>query len=495
MHPRRVAIAEGEVIVDDGAAEACGERLLDAHPHRPRELFARHYHERDHVAAHRVDLEAQPHVGFGPGVEHKAQLRTQFLEARAAQFLLGETVEDTDDFLVVVRARLRMLGCEQFGELGPQDRDMLRLLGIGLRGEEADETIEGDHAAVGAGAADCDVIHRGASMDPRFGVRLADNQGRTVEQEFAIGFVERAKRHGARVTRARLVAQNAESRTGFEGERLDVPTRVDAVTAVAEKDETAVHQPSQELANLDQLADRGGLVADFERARRHRVEIARGEMDLVEYSPDIGFERGGIERRGRGLDLGVRERLEAFARGGLFEGDDRAMRVAGDVEERMQNHADGCALVVEVLEQARDDERAVRHHGLDGDDASTVCAGDYPHFDRIGTKVEELEGVRGDREASFGGKTIGQMGRQPCEQALRENLYARRLFGVFCTIGELVRLYFSCQGMLHAGWKSPSRKYERLGPYYKLRRLCETTDCWVAADVGQFSCEHAMRMT
>src|SRR5216684_2704382 len=477
MHPRRVAIAEGEVIVDDGAAEACGERLLDAHPHRPRELFARHYHERDHVAAHRVDLEAQPHVGFGPGVEHKAQLRTQFLEARAEQFLLGETVEDTDDFLVVVRARLRMLGCEQFGELGPQDRDMLRLLGIGLRGEEADETIEGDHAAVGAGAADCDVIHRGASMDPRFGVRLADNQGRTVEQEFAIGFVERTKRHGARVTRARLVAQNAESRTGFEGERLGVPTRVDAVTAVAEKDETAVHQPSQELANLDQIADRRGLVADLERARRHRVEIARGEVDLVEYSPDIGFDRG------------VRERLEAFARGGLFERDDRAMRVAGDVEERMQDHADGCALVVEVLEQARDDERAVRHHGIYRYDAVAVSTGGHAHFDRIGTNFEELEGVPGDREASFGGKTIGQMGRQPREQTLRENLNARRPFGAFCTIGELVRLYFSCQGMLHAGWKSPSRKYVL---YYKLRRLCVTTDCWVAAHVGQMSCEHAM---
>ncbi len=222
-----------------------------------------------------------------------------------------------------------------------------------------------------------------------------------------------------------------------------------------------MHQPSQELANLDQLADRGGLVADFQRTRGHRVEIARGEMDLVEYSTDIGFERGGIERRGRGLDLGVRERLEVFARGGLFEGDDRAMRVARDVEERMQDHADGCALVVEVLEQARDNERAVRHHGLDGDDASTVGGGDYPHFDRIRTKVEELEGVRGDREASFGGKTIGQMGRQPREQTLRENLNARRPFAAFCTIGELVRLYFSCQGMLHAGWKSPSRKYER----------------------------------
>src|SRR5258708_36808484 len=112
-------------------------------------------------------------------------------------------------------------------------------------------------------------------MDPRFGVRLADNQGRTVEQEFAIGFVERAKRHGARVTRARLVAQNAESRTGFEGERLDVPTRVDPVTAVAEKDETAVPPPSQELAESDQLPGPGGAVRKFWSARPPTVANAR----------------------------------------------------------------------------------------------------------------------------------------------------------------------------------------------------------------------------
>ena len=71
------------------------------------------------------------------------ELLAQLADRRAEQLLLGKAVERRHQLLVVVRAWRGMLGLEHVAQLGAQHRDVLRLFGVGLGGEQADEAVEG----------------------------------------------------------------------------------------------------------------------------------------------------------------------------------------------------------------------------------------------------------------------------------------------------------------------------------------------------------------
>ena len=68
---------------------------------------------------------------------------------RGEQLVLGERVEQRDRGLVVVRALDQVLGREDLAQLAVQQRRLARGLGVGLRGEQAEQPRLADDLAVG----------------------------------------------------------------------------------------------------------------------------------------------------------------------------------------------------------------------------------------------------------------------------------------------------------------------------------------------------------
>ena len=99
---------------------------------------------------------------------------------------------------------------------------------------------------------------------------------------------------GARFDRAGFPVPSRVRFRAPGGRRSKPPRGQHPIAAIAEKDESAVHHPSQQLASFHQLADRGGLLADRQRARRHRLEIFGHHYQFVEPASELG---GDLRRR------------------------------------------------------------------------------------------------------------------------------------------------------------------------------------------------------
>src|SRR5215472_11431574 len=124
-----------------------------------------------------------------------------------------------------------------------------------------------------------------------FGMSLGHDQRWTFEQQFPMGFVEFAERHWPRVARGRRCAAHyPEALTAIEHDYLLSLLAFNPVVAIAQKNICTLHQPSEEIADLDQLALVRGLLANLQRAGGHRTEIGGGRDHLGEDSPQVGFD-------------------------------------------------------------------------------------------------------------------------------------------------------------------------------------------------------------
>src|SRR6185437_8087430 len=112
-----------------------------------------------------------------------------------------------------------------------------------------------------------------------------------------------------------------------------------AIPAITEKNEAVLHQPAEEVADFDEAARGRRLVANFERAPSHRIEVAGDLAHFVENLGELALQSGGGERAGSEIDLDVREGFGVLSRGGLLEGHDGAVGGARDLEQRMQCQA------------------------------------------------------------------------------------------------------------------------------------------------------------
>src|SRR5579863_8397138 len=359
MEARGVALGESQVKIDQGAVKRGGESVLDAAAEVGGTGLARHHDQRDDVAVTEVGRDEQADRGFALDVEDQAQLGEQFSDGGAKEFVLGKAVEGGNDFLVVVRARRGALVLEHFAQLGAQHRNVLRLFGVGLGGEQSDEAVERDDTAGAVHAANRDAVHRAAAMYVRLGSALADHQRRSFEEEFAARGREFVERDRGAKSRLVILAHDAEFGSGIEHEAGGAVVAGHEIAAEAEKDEAALDQPAQEVADLDQFADGGGFLADLQGAAGHRLEIAGRLLDLGQNRDDVALDLTRLIGGRRELEFGVNERLAALGGRSLFEGNDSAVAVASNPDDGMENGANGGAEVMEIFEQAVHDERAI----------------------------------------------------------------------------------------------------------------------------------------
>src|SRR5208337_2063674 len=297
--------------------------------------------------------------------EYESQLRAQFGDGRAKEFILGKAVERGNDFLVVVRARRGALGLQHFAQLRTQNRNVLRFLGVGLGGEQPDKIVERDDATRGVGAANRDAVHWAAAMHVRFAASLADHQRRPFEEKLAACGWEFSEQDGGAKSRLVVLAHDAEFRARIKLEFRGTVAAAHEKAAIAEKYKAAVDEPAQEIADFDQFAVRRGFFANLQGQSGHPFEIAGRRADLGENGDNIALDFARLFGRGLQLEFRVNERFAALSREGPFERGDPALLVASDSEDRVKHRANGGAKMMEIFEQAVDDKRAVGGHDLD----------------------------------------------------------------------------------------------------------------------------------
>src|SRR5271168_4409227 len=156
-----------------------------------------------------------------------------------------------------------------------------------------------------------------------------------------------------------MLAHDAEFRARIEHEFRCTVVAAYQIAAITEKHEAAVHQPAHEISHLDQLAHRRGLLADLQRAAGHLVEIVGRLMYFAKNRDYIALDFARLRGRRRELELRVNERLAALGRRRLLERRDPPFPVARHLEDGMKHRAHGRAEMMEIFEQAVDDERAV----------------------------------------------------------------------------------------------------------------------------------------
>src|SRR5260370_32773213 len=117
-------------------------------------------------------------------------------------------------------------------------------------------------------------------MHMRLGASLADHQRRPFEEQLAARGRELVERDRTAKSRLVLLAHDAELGAGIDHESGGAVVAAHEIAAIAEKYETAVDEPAQEIADLDQFADRRGLFADLQSAAGHLLEIAGSILDF-----------------------------------------------------------------------------------------------------------------------------------------------------------------------------------------------------------------------
>src|SRR5262249_45792531 len=209
-----------------------------------------------------------------------------------------------------------------------------------------------------------------------------------------MSWVQRLEIERPRVPLTGEVAQHAESRVRIDLERALAAVFTDQVTPVAEKDEAAAHQPSQEVAHFDQLALRRGLLANLQRARGHRFEIAGRRSHLLEHALEALGDTIGVVRTAVQAQFKMDERFGLLSGPDPFERGQAAGGVALGEEHRMQKKSGADAEVMKILEHTVDDERAVLHHRFDEAAGAIALRRDYDaDLDRFGAQREKLKRV------------------------------------------------------------------------------------------------------
>src|SRR5690348_14523673 len=140
---------------------------------------------------------------------------------------------------------------------------MLRLLRISFRREQPDEAIKPCHLPVLINPPNSDVVHRGPAMHFRFSMSLGHDQRRTFEQQLPLGFVEFIDRHRTSVARGRGGAHYPQAPGAVEGDYLMALLVLDPVMPITQEHKRLLHQPAQEIADFDQLALTGSLLANL----------------------------------------------------------------------------------------------------------------------------------------------------------------------------------------------------------------------------------------
>src|SRR5690348_16052851 len=121
-----------------------------------------------------------------------------------------------------------------------------------------------------------------------FCVSLADYQRRVFQEQFSMSLVEFTERHGSSVPGGSCRAHYAQTLISIQYYRLLTVLALDQVATIAEKDESTLHQPSEEVADFHQFPFLCRFLANLQCARRHRAEIGSSRGHLGENLVHIG---------------------------------------------------------------------------------------------------------------------------------------------------------------------------------------------------------------
>ena len=168
--------AHGQVIVQDLGLVARHQRRLELLAECARKAAARQHDHDGDTASQRVAPHRHEDLGGVVAGQDRADVLRDLLGRGKEKLLLRQRVEDRDDLLVVVRPLRHAF--EDGPELLAQDRDVLGGLGVGLRREEAEETVFTRDRTVATKLLDTDIVHARAAVDRGLGVCLADDQKR-----------------------------------------------------------------------------------------------------------------------------------------------------------------------------------------------------------------------------------------------------------------------------------------------------------------------------
>ena len=335
--------------------------------------------------------------------------------------------------LVVVRSLDDARLLEDRVQLLAQDRDLLGVLRVRLRREQAEEAVLAGHAAFGVELLHADVVHAHAAMHARAGVRLGRDQQRSADDAVAQPGRQLVHQDGLRVRRF-LAGQDAEPRVGGGDERAALRRVQQVVRAVAEKDEAAVAQPAQERLDLLDLV---GALRDLARVVREpgdgvvqcgeQILERAGRLDHVgEVAGDQVAQLGTVGLLADPPDFAVDERLLGIAERRRAELDDAAVCVPRDVENGVDEALDRELAVVQQLADRVHDERPLRHvRAYDGDRrVPAIPLGVRIHDLDVNVgvplRVHEAEAVQGDRGELVEVALVEEFARRLREHHARE---------------------------------------------------------------------------
>ena len=142
-----VALAEHEVRVDGGRAEALAEVVDQALEQLAVVARARERDDQRGAAAVRVAAAEQPHL-LALQREQRHDRAAEVVRRGGEQLVLGERVEQRDRGLVVVRALDQVLGAQDLAQLAVQQRRLARGLGVGLGREQPEHPRLADDLAL-----------------------------------------------------------------------------------------------------------------------------------------------------------------------------------------------------------------------------------------------------------------------------------------------------------------------------------------------------------
>ena len=261
------------------------------------EPVARHHHQYRHVALKQIIAHEQANLLTFLEFDQPEDRIADVLGRRRKQLVLGEAVEDLDDFLVRVRPFDEIFGLDDLLQLAAQHRDVAGLKHVRLRSHEADQTRFTGDPAVGGDVAHPDVVHLGASMHPRPSVGLRDDDQRAFFVARPQGGCQRLHGCGFREPRLLFVGEYPEAGSRLDPDHWCALLFQYLVLAVAEKDVVVVEDP---LEKRDRLVDlllgipRRTLAGDLEHPvdrTLHPLEVADCIAHVLEHGQKLGLDQ------------------------------------------------------------------------------------------------------------------------------------------------------------------------------------------------------------
>ncbi len=369
VHLGQRRIAQHHARIHVLTLQRLAQQALDAQAHVGVEAFARQEHQRGNETTELVAAQEQAaaHALLQPQHAHRGT--EQFVLAGLEQLLARQRLEDVAQRLAAVAGRAQARTLHHVLVALAHQRDFPRAAVVGAGGEQAEEALFADDAALGVEFQHADVIHVAAAVDPRAGVGLGQDQ--RVGQ--AAGGVQALR--GQPLDRARhrgvLAAHQAQAGAVLGGQHVLAALLLHLVLTVAEEGEMVVRGPAQELLRLVArlIAHRQGALAQVfgqgQRLVAHRLPVLDdGTHVLQRFTHALGHRVHGLGRLA--VDLQQHHRLQrAVTDAGQLAG-----LVAAQRDHRVAQHVHADAHVGQRQRNGVHQERHVviddLQHGVGG---------------------------------------------------------------------------------------------------------------------------------